>query len=89
MKAEEAKRIAYEAYNKKMETLLNAKIESINESIEILSKQGEYDINVDISVFNFNYYLKIRKYYKSLGYKVSFPRQLYMSGSGITISWDI
>ena len=86
MTAKEAKEKSNKAYFEIQEKRLNDKIKSVNDAIEEIILRGHYDIDIWFDL-DFNSYLKFRKYYKNLGYKVSFPPILGMSGYRIVISW--
>ena len=87
MTAKQAKEKTDEAYFKIQEEKINIKIDSTNEWIEKQSLKGSYSIDIDIEALDFHSYLKIRKYYKELGYKVSFPHQRGLSGYYVRIRW--
>lgn len=86
MTAKEAKEKSNKAYFEIQEKRLNDKIKSVNEAIEEIILRGYYDIDIWFDL-DFDSYLKFRKYYKNLGYKVSFPPILGMSGYRVVISW--
>lgn len=86
MTAKEAKEKSNKAYFEIQEKRLNDKIKSVNDAIEEIILRGHYDIDIWFDL-DFDSYLKFRKYYKNLGYKVSFPPILGMSGYRIVISW--
>ena len=86
MTAKEAKEKSNKAYFEIQEKRLNDKIKSVNEAIEEIFLRGYYDIDIWFDL-DFDSYLKFRKYYKNLGYKVSFPPILGMSGYRVVISW--
>ena len=86
MTAKEAKEKSNKAYFEMQEKRLNDKIKSVNDAIEEIILRGHYDIDIWFDL-DFDSYLKFRKYYKNLGYKVSFPPILGMSGYRVVISW--
>ena len=86
MTAKEAKEKSNKAYFEIQEKRLNDKIKSVNDAIEEIILRGHYDIDIWFDL-DFDSYLKFRKYYKNLGYKVSFPPILGMSGYRVIISW--
>ena len=86
MTAKEAKEKSNKAYFERQEKRLNDKIKSVNDAIEEKILRGHYDIDIWFDL-DFDSYLKFRKYYKNLGYKVSFPPILGMSGYRVVISW--
>ena len=86
MTAKEAKEKSNKAYFEIQEKRLNDKIKSVNDAIEEIILRGHYDIDVWFDL-DFDSYLRFRKYYKNLGYKVSFPPILGMSGYRVVISW--
>ena len=86
MTAKEAKEKSNKAYFEIQEKRLNNKIKSVNEAIEEIILRGHYDIDIWFDL-DFDSYLKFRKYYKNLGYKVSFPPILGTSGYRVVISW--
>ena len=86
MTAKEAKEKSNKAYFEIQEKRLNDKIKSVNDAIEEIILRGHYDIDIWFDL-DFGSYLKFRKYYKNLGYKVSFPPILGMSGYRVVISW--
>ena len=86
MTAKEAKEKSNKAYFEIQEKRLNDKIKSVNDAIEEIILRGHYDIDIWFDL-DFDSYLKFRKYYKNLGYKVSFPPILRMSGYRVVISW--
>ena len=86
MTAKEAKEKSNKAYFEIQEKRLNDKIKSVNDAIEEIILKGHYDIDIWFDL-DFDSYLKFRKYYKNLGYKVSFPPILGMSGYRVVISW--
>ena len=86
MTAKEAKEKSNKAYFEIQEKRLNDKIKSVNDAIEEIILRGHYDIDIWFDL-DFDSYLKFRKYYKNLGYKVSFPPILGMSEYRIVISW--
>lgn len=86
MTAKEAKEKSNKAYFEIQEKKLNNQIKSVNDAIKEIILRGHYDIDVWFEL-DFNSYLKFRKYYKNLGYKVSFPQRRGMSGYYVTISW--
>ena len=86
MTAKEAKEKSNKAYFEVQEKRLNDKIKSVNDAIEEIILRGQYDIDIWFDL-DFDSYLKFRKYYKNLGYKVSFPPILGMSGYRVVISW--
>ena len=86
MTAKEAKEKSNKAYFEIQEKRLNDKIKSVNDAIEEITLRGHYDIDIWFDL-DFDSYLKFRKYYKNLGYKVSFPPILGMSGYRVVISW--
>ena len=86
MTAKEAKEKSNKVYFEIQEKKLNNKIKLVNEDIEEVILRGHYNIDVWFDL-DFDSYLKFRKYYKNLGYKVSFPPILGMSGYRVVISW--
>ena len=86
MTAKEAKEKSNKAYFERQEKRLNDKIKSVNDAIERKILRGHYDIDIWFDL-DFDSYLKFRKYYKNLGYKVSFPPILGISGYRVVISW--
>ena len=86
MTAKEAKEKSNKADFEIQEKRLNDKIKSVNDAIEEIILRGHYDIDIWFDL-DFDSYLKFRKYYKNLGYKVSFPPILGMSGYRVVISW--
>ena len=86
MTAKEAKEKSNKAYFEIQKKRLNDKIKSVNDAIEEIILRGHYDIDIWFDL-DFDSYLKFRKYYKNLGYKVSFPPILGMSGYRVVISW--
>ena len=86
MTAKEAKEKSNKVYFEIQEKRLNDKIKSVNDAIEEIILRGHYDIDIWFDL-DFDSYLKFRKYYKNLGYKVSFPPILGMSGYRVVISW--
>ena len=86
MTAKEAKEKSNKAYFERQEKRLNDKIKSVNDAIEEIILRGHYDIDIWFDL-DFDSYLKFRKYYKNLGYKVSFPPILGMPGYRVVISW--
>ena len=86
MTAKEAKEKSNKVYFEMQEKDLNNKIKITNDAIKIVVLKGHYDIDIWFDL-DFNSYLKFRKYYKNLGYKVSFPQRRGMSGYYIVISW--
>ena len=86
MTAKEAKEKSNKAYFEIQEKRLNDKIKSVNDAIEEIILRGHYDIDIWFDL-DFDSYLRFRKYYKNLGYKVSFPPILGMSGYRVVISW--
>ena len=86
MTAKEAKEKSNKAYFEIQEKRLNDKIKSVNDAIEEIILRGHYDIDIWFDL-DFDSYLKFRKYYKNLRYKVSFPPISGMSGYRVVISW--
>lgn len=86
MTAKEAKEKSNKVYFEMQEKNLNNKIKITNNAIKIVVLKGYYNINIWFDL-DFNSYLKFRKYYKNLGYKVSFPQRRGISGYYIVISW--